>query len=150
MSSFSWKQKWTAITPKPFAFISILSSTYIIQHVLKSRKRRSEVFHRLLLGLSLCDLFASTSFFMGTWPIPIGTKGVYLASGNKATCDAQGFFQQFFGVAPPLYNGSLAVYTFSSSDTDGRMVIQNWRLLRNSCMLCHYYMLRLLPWLDRR
>ena len=49
---------------------------------------------------------------MGTWPIPIGTKGVYLASGNKATCDAQGFFQQFFGVAPPLYNGSLAVYYF--------------------------------------
>eukprot|EP00984_Skeletonema_dohrnii_P021991 scaffold11106_cov100-Skeletonema_dohrnii-CCMP3373.AAC.1 len=112
MSSFSWKQKWTAITPKPFAFISILSSTYIIQHVLKSRKRRSEVFHRLLLGLSLCDLFASTSFFLGTWPIPVGTKGVYLASGNKATCDAQGFFQQFFGVAPPLYNGSLAVYYF--------------------------------------
>eukprot|EP00985_Skeletonema_marinoi_P014671 scaffold7473_cov141-Skeletonema_marinoi.AAC.11 len=49
---------------------------------------------------------------MGTWPIPAGTKGVYLASGNKATCDAQGFFQQFFGVAPPLYNGSLAVYYF--------------------------------------
>ena len=24
----------------------------------------------------------------------------------------KGFFQQFFGVAPPLYNGSLAVYYF--------------------------------------
>ena len=84
----------------------------IIRHVLKSRKRRSEVFHRLLLGLSVCDLFASTSFFFGTWPIPVGTAGVFMASGNKATCDAQGFFQQFFGVAPPLYNGSLAVYYF--------------------------------------
>jgi ABC-type enterochelin transport system permease subunit len=88
-TTFSWQQKWTAITPKPFALISILSSSYIIHHVLKSTKRRSQIFHRLLLGLSICDVFASISFFMGTWPIPRGTPGVYLASGTKATCDAQ-------------------------------------------------------------
>ena len=86
MSNFTWKQKWLAITPKPFAALSITGSVYIIKHVITSPTRRSCVYHRLLLGLSIYDFMTSAAVFTGTWAIPEGTSGVYLASGNASKC----------------------------------------------------------------
>lgn len=111
MSDFTWKQKWLAITPKPFAALSVLGSLYISRQILKSPTRRGEVLSRILLGLSLYDISTSTALFMGTWPIPRGAPGVFMASGNDATCAAHGFFVQL-GVGTPLYNASLATYYF--------------------------------------
>lgn len=110
-ADFTWKHKWVALVPKPFAFLSVLGSIYITQHVLRSSKRRQAVFHRILLGLSIYDTMTSLAVFMGTWMIPKGTSGVYLAGGNSATCATQGFFIQL-GVGTPLYNTSLAFYYF--------------------------------------
>ena len=111
MSDFSWQDKYLAITPKPFASMSILGSLYIIKHVLSKPERRGAVFHRILLGLSIYDLVSSIAMFLGSWPIPRGSPGVYLAGGNDATCSAQGFFVQLT-VGTPLYNASLATYYF--------------------------------------
>lgn len=111
MSEYSWKEIFLAITPKPFAIISLCGSTYIIKHVLTSPKRRGEVFHRILLGLSIWDFMTSIAVFLGTWPIPIDTPGVFMASGTAATCTAQGFWMQL-GVGAPLYNASLSIYYF--------------------------------------
>ncbi|CAB9502227.1 expressed unknown protein [Seminavis robusta] len=108
-AEFSWKQKWLAITPKPFAVLSITGSMYIIKHIVTSPQRRGSVYHRLLLGLSIYDFMTSSAVFMGSWPIPSGTDGVYLASGTVNTCAAQGFFIQN-GIGTPLYNASLGLY----------------------------------------
>ena len=107
--NFTWQQKWLAITPKPFALLSMLGSVYIIKYVLKSTNRRSTVYHRILLGLSVSDFLNSSAIFVGSWTIPKGTPGVYLANGTTTTCTIQGFFIQM-GVGTPLYNASLALY----------------------------------------
>ncbi|KAL7555262.1 hypothetical protein ACHAWF_018928 [Thalassiosira exigua] len=120
MSEFSWKQKWLAITPKPFATLSVIGSLYIIRHVLTSQTRRSAVFHRILLGLSIYDVMTSITVFMGTWPIPRGSPGIFMASGTNGTCSAQGFFIQFAGVGAPIYNASLATYYFL-------IVVRGWK-----------------------
>ena len=108
---FTCKQKWIALDPKPFGILSIIGSLHIIQHSQCSRQRRGSVHHRILLGLSAYDSLTSSVVFLGTWPFPKETPGVYLASGNAPTCAAQGFLMQF-SVGTALYNASLVMYYF--------------------------------------
>eukprot|EP00984_Skeletonema_dohrnii_P001292 scaffold401_cov144-Skeletonema_dohrnii-CCMP3373.AAC.3 len=82
--------KVLAVAPKVTGIISLFSSTFIIQHVLRDRKRRSLAYHRLLLGMSIADFVGSLMCFLSTWPIPRGEA--CLAAGTVATCTAQGFF----------------------------------------------------------
>jgi len=63
----------------------------------------------LLLGMSCYDIAVSFATFLSTWPMPVGTPGVFGAVGNNATCVAQGFFIQA-GLAVPIYNASLSFY----------------------------------------
>jgi hypothetical protein len=58
--------------------------------------------------MSLADMSSSIWLAMSTWPIPDHTGAVY-ASGNEATCQAQGFFTQA-GVSSPIYNSSLSFF----------------------------------------
>ena len=98
-----------AIVPKFTSFLSMMGSTYIIYKVLSSPLRRSRPHHRLLAGMSIYDLIASTAYFLSTWPSPKGTPGVKFAMGNTATCTAQGFFSNF-NLATALYNTCLSLY----------------------------------------
>jgi len=111
--AYSLQAKYLAITPKPFAILSICGSLCIIKHILSSPKRlvKTSTFARILFAISIFDVMTSCGVFMGTWPIPRGTPGVYMASGNKGTCTAQGFWMQL-GVGVPLYNASLSIYYF--------------------------------------
>jgi len=76
--------KAMAIAPKCSGIISLISSTFIIQHVLRDRKRRNLTYHRLLLGMSISDFVGSLMCFLSTWPIPRGEA--CLAAGTTATC----------------------------------------------------------------
>ena len=107
-----------AILPKVTGIISLISSAFIIQHVIRDRKRRSQVYHRLLLGMSISDFFGSFTSFLSTWPIPRG--GACLAAGTKATCTAQGFFFQITTLCTPTYNISLSIYYLL-------MIVKGWR-----------------------
>ena len=78
------QQKAVAIAPKLTAFASILGSSTCIFLLLK-RSPKKKTYHRLVLGMSLCDLSASTAWFFTTWPIPAGTEGVYGAVGDQQT-----------------------------------------------------------------
>lgn len=78
------QQKAVAIAPKFTSFASILGSSTCIFLLLK-RSPKKKTYHRLVLGMSLCDLSASTAWFFTTWPIPAGTEGVYGAVGNQQT-----------------------------------------------------------------
>jgi len=109
MTSYSAKEKAIAIAPKFTSFFSMFGSGFIIQEVLRDRRGKlSSTFHRLLLGMSICDLLASSVFFLTTWPIP-RESGVYAAVGNQASCNLQGFFSQF-SLTTVMYNASLSVY----------------------------------------
>eukprot|EP00979_Chaetoceros_neogracilis_P001811 scaffold329_cov213-Chaetoceros_neogracile.AAC.3 len=102
-----------AVVPKVPALISIVCSSAIVRKVYKSPKKRKNVYHRILCGLSCCDIISSFVYFLGTWLIPANKVGgfglVFGASGNDATCSLSGFFTQF-AVSSPLYNGTLAWY----------------------------------------
>jgi len=97
-----------ALAPKVTGLISLISSTFIIQHVLRDPRRRGLTYHRLLLGMSISDFFGSLMCFLSTWPIPRGEA--CLAAGTTMTCTVQGFFNQTAALTTPTYNISLAIY----------------------------------------
>ncbi|CAJ1948245.1 unnamed protein product [Cylindrotheca closterium] len=102
-----------AVAPKVPALLSLGGSIYIVWSVLSSREKRSNIYHRLMLGLSCSDILSSHIYFLGTWLIPRGSSGpfgdVYMAFGTPETCSYSGFFNQL-AVASPLYNVSLSIY----------------------------------------
>ena len=102
------KLRAMALAPKFTGIVSLISSTFIIQHVLRDRRRRGLTYHRLLLGMSISDFFGSLMCFLSTWPIPRGEA--CLAAGTTMTCTAQGFFNQTAALTTPTYNISLAIY----------------------------------------
>ena len=104
------QQKAIALVPKFFASPSIVGSIFIVQHVLRSPKRRQGVYHRILLLMSVHDFIYSVKAFMSTWPMPKDTPFVYGASGNTATCTAAGFWGQGGALTSICYNGSLTLY----------------------------------------
>lgn len=97
-----------ALIPKLTGLISGIFSIYMIYTIMFDKQRMKRTYHRIMLGISICDL--PTSFFLGlsTWPIPNDTN-VLWAVGNTTTCTIQGFFTQF-GLICACYNASLSIY----------------------------------------
>lgn len=98
-----------ALLPKFTGFLSLMGSAFIFQDIV-FHKNFYRVYHRLVLGLSCADIVASIVNILSTWPIPEGSKGVFLASGTTQTCTAQGFFNELGNLCTPLYNLSLCAY----------------------------------------
>lgn len=114
------ESKALAIAPKFTAFLSICGSLGIVVKVLCNENRRKATMHRIVMGMSMCDILASIWYFTGTWAIPAGTlswfgdgesERIFWAAGdaNGVSCSFAGFFNQF-AVATPLYNSTLAVF----------------------------------------
>ena len=109
-----------AIAPKFTALLSICGSTGIVVKVLSNERRRKKTMHRLVMGMSICDILASIWYFTSTWAIPAGTlswfgdgeeETIFWAGGDQdgVSCSFAGYFNQF-AVATPLYNSTLAVF----------------------------------------
>ena len=107
---YSRFEKTLVILPKFTGMLSILGSSLIIYHILKSPDRRRLVYHRLVMTMSLSDLLSSFAIFISSWPMPAGSA--YLAVGNQATCDAHGFVAQAAAIATPSYNTMLSIYYY--------------------------------------
>jgi hypothetical protein len=104
------QQKSIAIVPKFSAVLGIIGSSLIIMEVLYlDRSKLKRVYHRLLLAMSVYDMFAAFAYFISTWPTPIGTENVAFASGTTQTCVWQGFVIQF-GVISTLTYMCVAIY----------------------------------------
>jgi len=103
-------ERLSAILPKITSFFSLTSSLAIAYIVIANprKKNKSTPYHRLILGMSVCDFLASFAWFFTTWPIPKDT-GIYGAAGNQTSCSAQGFFTQF-SLACVIYNLSVTIY----------------------------------------
>jgi hypothetical protein len=87
--------------------LSILGSTTILSLVIR-RKKTGELYQRLLLGLSVSDLFMSFSLLLQPLLTPKET-GYPLALGNSSTCKALGFGYLFF-ISSYTYNCMLGIY----------------------------------------
>ena len=111
-----------ALAPKFAASLSILGSSYIVRDCISASKRKQLVYHRLMLGLCVCDILMSVGLFTSTWPMPSATPNVWGASGTVASCEAVGFIEQA-GVSATMYNGSLSIYYLLR-------VRYNWNQLR--------------------
>lgn len=78
------------------ASLSICGSAYIIWEILgndPNRKKRSSVYHRIMLVLSLFDIASSIALFFGNWAMPRDTEYsfIYESYGNMFSCRVQGF-----------------------------------------------------------
>ena len=74
------------------AIVSLILSALLVCTIIRTRDRLSTTYHRLLLGMSIADLLASSSSAIFGAAVP--SEMAYLswnASVNIATCDAQGF-----------------------------------------------------------
>lgn len=100
-----------AIVPKVTSVPSIIGSSFIIQDVLRNKKRRGQVYHRLMVGMSTMDLLWAIRCFLSTWPVPKEFNPVIpYASGTNATCSFIGFLGHASGLASVLYTGALTLY----------------------------------------
>ena len=103
------RERALAICPKISAAISIPCSCYIIYEVVHDyRTRGTSPVQRALCAMSCVDIMASTGWFMSTWAVP-ASSGFAYASGNRTTCNFQGFLLQL-AIGAPLYNSSLALF----------------------------------------
>jgi MFS family permease len=102
----------SVLCPKFTAIASVVGSSLIIRDVIQIRKNRSDDLstrHRILAGMSVCDILSSSAWFLTSWPVPEDFASTVWNVGNKQTCSAQGFFIQL-GIGTVIYNACLALY----------------------------------------
>ena len=99
-----------AIVPKVTSSLSIPCSVAIIYEVVSDHRkgRGTNSIQRVLVGMSIVDILASSAWFLSTWATPKENGWPY-AVGNQASCNYQGFLLQI-AIGAPLYNSSLALF----------------------------------------
>lgn len=93
------------ILQKISCILSALGSLMIISQVCRSKFNRKKPQQRLILGISIIDFNTSIVWIFTNLFMP-PESGALFATGNQATCDAQGFVVQF-STAGILYMCSL-------------------------------------------
>jgi hypothetical protein len=102
----------TVLCPKFTAAASAVGSSLIIRDVIQIRKNTSDELstrHRILAGMSVCDIISSSAWFLTSWPVPEDLPFGLWNVGNRRTCSAQGFFIHL-GIGTVTYNACLALY----------------------------------------
>lgn len=95
------------------AGISAIGSVLIIYIIMKSNRKLSSTYHRIIFATSLAALVASIAIGLATLPLPRDDNNLThegLRLGNASTCIAQGYFIQFGLSSMMLYGASLWVY----------------------------------------
>lgn len=100
--------------------LSLLGSCLILYLVIRG-KRTGELYHRLLMGLSISDLIVTLSLLFQPMLVPKIT-GYVFAIGNDTTCRLVGFGYLFF-VASYAYNCMLGVYFLAT--------VRSWKIRGN-------------------
>jgi hypothetical protein len=94
-------EKFLSILPMLTGFLSVLGSGWLIIEIVTTKSKLYTVYNRLLLSLSIIDVFVSIAYMFSTIPSPKFSYEVIWAFGNIQTCTAQGFFIQL-GIIPPI------------------------------------------------
>ena len=108
---FSESQYFTiAILPMVSGSLSVLGSTAIAVIILRSNKRLSTTYNRLVFGMSLMDVIYSIAFIGSTLPSPRGIEPLWKAIGNVHTCTLQGLMFYVGSTGATMYNCMLAIF----------------------------------------
>ena len=102
------QQQLLAILGIVSATISLMGSSILIRKALMAQRRQNVTYHRLLIGLSVMDIFHDIAWGLQPFLIPASDDRVW-SYGSTGTCSAVGFFVQL-GSSVVLYNGALAMY----------------------------------------
>jgi hypothetical protein len=113
-----WETDYAALVPRFTGSLSAISSTLIIYVIMRSQTRLSSIYHRIMFGMSLADVFSSIAMALTSLPMPshmpkeevFGYSWAGTRLGNEYTCNAQGFFQTSGIVCMYAYNAMLCVY----------------------------------------
>ncbi|KAI2493459.1 hypothetical protein MHU86_21077 [Fragilaria crotonensis] len=90
--------------------LSIAGSSIIVYLVLMTKK--SSVYNRMMLGMSMFDILNAIFMFVHPFLLPV-EGGRISAHGNDQTCTMMGFFTQLCPTVP-LYNISLNAFFLST------------------------------------
>ena len=112
--------------------LSVIASTAIIWHILRSRARLSTTYHRLVFGLCIGDIIYSFANFSTALLLPKELDYLLpFAQGNMATCNMQGFLVITGHMLATCYNTSiclhyLAIIKYNKKDECIRDKIEPW------------------------
>ena len=85
------KHEAAAIAPIPFAFVSFLSSSFVIYYLLfRKRQELERMHHRLVLAMNVAILINSSTLIWAPFAVPAGTPYFWGATGTTQTCTANG------------------------------------------------------------
>mmetsp|Transcript_38627 Transcript_38627/g.71394 ORF Transcript_38627/g.71394 Transcript_38627/m.71394 type:complete len:409 (-) Transcript_38627:265-1491(-) len=103
-------QKAVEIIPKFTGFLSLSGSGWIIFEVLSDSKKRTHIYHRIMLTMSIFDHLQAWAWFLSSWPEdPERSTISFYAAGNDKTCNFQGFLWQISNGTSPC-NSFLSLY----------------------------------------
>jgi len=106
------QQRALSITSMVTNSISFLSSSIMAIMIVRSKRRLSTPYRRIIFGINLFDIMNSLSMAFSTIASPKGTPDVWNAQGNQITCNIQGMFAYSGCVGAPLYSFALCTYYF--------------------------------------
>ena len=92
--------------------MSMVGATYILQDILKNKKRRNESIKRIVVAMSISDLICCfIGPFLGSLMIDEAEVQVWGQGtmGNRTTCTIQGFLLTTFLTSSYAYNTTLSV-----------------------------------------
>ena len=130
-----------SIMPRLSSAISIVALIYAVQFIVRSRQRMHVLSNRLFLGMYIADIFRCLAFVTGTWMIPVGTDGVFMATGNNTSCAIQAFISQL-GFMVPLYAVSVSGYFVLAMRHNFNFVRYKWT--EKWCHICPIFVSLLL------
>lgn len=106
---------WAIAIPTAAAILSFFSSALIILIIFKSEEKMSNTYHRIMICLSLADIFYSLAIGLTTLPMPKDVGDVYPAFAGRAfgttlTCTIQGSVHSTLVIFIAWTNISLSFY----------------------------------------
>ena len=111
MSEFSQPQTIAIIASSILsATLSYVGSMAIIVVLLRSQKKLTTTYRRIMFGMACMDITFSLTFCISDLPVPKGSPMVLNAIGNTATCDIQGFMQAVGFLGFSFYDAMLSIY----------------------------------------
>jgi hypothetical protein len=97
-STTETQQMAMAWIPRVVGIFSLIATSLVLYHILRDKKKRSSVYHQLIVLIVMFDIVTALVFIVGAAAVQRMNpetgllNGVYGAYGNEASCKASGFF----------------------------------------------------------
>ena len=98
---------WVTLASSIFSLIGSVTSICV---VIRSERKLSTVYHRLIFCISCLSLAFSIGCMFTTLPSPKGTESDFVSIGTTWTCVIQGLIVFIGGAGTCLYNGMISIF----------------------------------------